>query len=439
MRSCAMRRMRPSLVRQGCAAGTTAAEHTRETIGKLQEAKGTLTTLVERYPTAVESYAARYNLSIDSVSKLLAEKVLVDTIQTLRSIEPILFDVFREYRHSPRERRTLEEALKLLHKQRIGIPPKKPEIDKKIQVAVEAVAIASIDIAISTLEKGDVCEKNECAVAACFRVVNTGHFDSKVMALSEQTAAESAKLVTDKGFSELCYGDVYVTQQIHRSKVLAFYVFDEDRMYVRAKPKRGEEALAIGTFIHELGHRLDGKFLSDAARREMQRLFAEWRARRDRSKFSGGIDLKPGVQIADPKKPGVTYVIDSVEYTGRGVTGQTVKLHLAEDEKVRFRAPYETVMQMAGAARADNPFPSDYAATEPRELFAELFYAVVVGQATDEQKAGFERILRAGRVGKSFGRAHSTRIQKDACRLSDMTKLTLAEIAPSSLDYKVEV
>lgn len=368
--------------------------------------------LVQRYLATAEgevaSLGARFpKLDEGRVAAIVISKLLERIVRILGDCRRPIEHVFREFRHTPQDRRTLEAALKLIRQSRFMVPQDQEKALTKLR-EVSAVATGAIGIAIKSLEAGDVCEKNECAVAGCFRVVNTGGFDKKVMDLSEREAATAARLVAEKGFAQVCYGDVYVTQRISKDNVLAFYSYGEDRMYVRAHAKKGEAALVVDTFIHELGHRLDGRFFKPEGHQELKKVFAQWTRRKAASPRTSTFDPKPGVRFSDPKRPDTVYEIEGVAYVGRGNTPSVI-MHVVDDpQKTHLRITLEALKRSLGGKLEDDPFPSVYAATEARELFAELFMVYVLGTATQEQAETFERILAAGgitpsRAGAAFG------------------------------------
>ena len=309
---------------RGLSAGTTAEERKvyLQTVEKLahylRKVAASLDELDEEglHPRTVASSQA---LAVQAMVKLEGWLPLLATL--------------REFRLAPKDRNLLEGTAAVIHSKtpsavpRIGSIAALREYRDKTASTIDGYAEA-FEIAKRLFEGGDdVCEKNECHVGGCFRVVNTGGFDAATMRLAAGLMAEGARLVSAAGFPEVCYGDAYVTRQVARKDILAFYVRREDRMYVRAKPKKGEEALAVETIVHELGHRLHGKF-------------------------------------------------------GKGI-GPRLRSVYEEWERRCARSPLDTT---------GCPFPSPYATTSPSELFAELFRAVVVGNASPEQREAFQQI-----------------------------------------------
>lgn len=309
----------------------------------------------------------------------------------------------REYRHSPQERRALEAAVKLTGQSRL-LPPRAKTLEEAVEKGREkyeevvGTVAAGVAIVERVLREGDVCEKNQCAVAGCFRVVNTGGFDDKTMAVAEREVKAAADLVTRAGFGDVCYGDAYVTGKINKDNVLAFWMMADDRIYIRAKPKKGEEALGVETMVHELGHRLEKMlfgitkghryFHSDP----IGKIYSDWIDRLKSSEVEGP-DPEVGQTFKGSKRD-IEYRVTSLDWDAR--RGRIARVEVVGDPKVRGTIPVDALKSLMGGKR-DDPFPSPYSKTDKHEFFAELFRFYVVGKATPKQREAFEAIIRAGR------------------------------------------
>lgn len=359
-----------------------------DSVARIERAQAEVSRMIDAFWTIAN--APTYEKS----TAFAAQKTIVGTLNALDRVHDLLLEVLREYRHNPADRKVLEQAVQMTMKSRVAAPKSAETAKEKVREVMEGTALHALQILKRVATQKDVCEKNECAVAGCFRVVNTGHFDKKVMDLAGREVAEAARLVTEKGFAELCYGDAYVTTQIHsKSTVLAFWMQNEDRMYVRAKPKKNEEALALGTIIHELGHRLDFLFLSPQANTDLRMTYARWKSRYESSTFEGG-NVAVGVRFSDPKRPKAVWEIVGFSYGGRGGYDKYADVVLVEDNKLKGRVPLENLIPVLGGKRKDNPFPSAYAMTDEHEMFAELFRVYILGQATPEQAEVLERLTK---------------------------------------------
>lgn len=310
-------------------------------------------------------------------------------------LNPVLA-VLREYRLTPDERKLLETTAADMQRRSLRGPARGTDVAtyrRKVWDAIRDYG-AAYELVQRMLEGGDdVCEKNECHVGGCFRVVNTGGFDAATMKLATNLMAEGARLVSVAGFPEVCYGDAYVTQRVSRENVLAFYMQDEDRMYVRAKPKKGEEALAVETIVHELGHRLHRKF-GKGIEPKLRGVHADWGRRYARSPIdAAGYEPAVGETFEQGRR---RYEVMAVGKPGpyQTVSYRRILADGSPDPKYLPSSMPATKFAMAlgRGKRVDDPFPSPYAMTSPTELFAELFRVVVVGNATDEQRAAFRAI-----------------------------------------------
>ena len=312
---------------------------------------------------------------------------------------PIVLAVLREFKLPDGERKTLETVAADMQRKSVRAPSRSSDpgaYRKKVANLIEDYEVAFIH-AERRFSAPQVCTKNECHTAGCFRVVNAGGFDATTMKLASDLTAEAAKLVTTAGFPEVCYGDAYVTQKVSRENVLAFYMSEEDRMYVRAKPKKGEAAAAVETIVHELGHRLHRKFAHKTADRVMRQVHHDWAQRFARSPVNAAeYDPRPGDLFEQGKR---RYVVVTVGAPGpyQAVIFRRVLANGTPDPKYLPSSMLKSKLALAlgEGRRTDDPFPSPYAMTSPTEMFAELFRSVAVGTATAEQRAAFKQIWEA--------------------------------------------
>lgn len=360
------------------------------------------------YFEQVDKVVTVHKLGEDKAAAIVGKKVIEAVTLILRSVEAELRGVFREYRHAPKDRRLLEQALQMAGRSRAVMPKDKAACDDKV-VRTIADSERAITIALSALDKGDVCEKNECAISGCFRVVNTGHFDEQTMAHAGKLADQAAALLHQKGFEDLCYGDIFVTKQISSDpKGLAFWMPGEDRMYVRAKSRRGEESIALGTFMHELGHRLLDMFFSPQGQRLVKETYRQWMRKKAEAVYKSGEEIVVGYRFRGGR--------DDREYEVEGLSYQrgevVVQLHPVDAPEQKYRGSKEAILGMMGARRVKgDPFPSRYATKSSDEMFSELFRVYMTGEATREQLETVEHLIATGYrnvsapPGQVFGRS----------------------------------
>lgn len=351
---------------------------------RLTEARKKVVAIIEQY--------AKSRASSPNGMRFVAGRLLINAVVAMQDAHASILEAIQQFKHSPKDRRVLEAASKLGFQRRIAVANDDQKAMAKFEEVVGKTILPALDIALASFEKGDACEKNECRASGCFQVINAGGFDDKIMSLAEREVATAARLITDPrltrlGFDRICYGEALVTKRIYKANYDAFWLQSEDRIYLRAKTKKGDEALTVGTIIHELGHRLQFVFLSEDALARVQRTYRAWIDRYEASPMVG-VEIKKGYRFVDPKR--------KLEYEVDAVAGDTVLGHIVVEPGERpltFRAPLSAVAALGGGKKADDPFPSSYARTDDGEMFAELFRVYVLGTATPEQARTFESLL----------------------------------------------
>ncbi len=243
--------------------------------------------------------------------------------------------------------------------------------------------------ACKIVARGEACSDDQYCTARCFRLVNTGGFDLKTMQTVQAIVDRAAKIIDEAGFKELCYGDVYVTNTVMRdSNILAFYMQGDDRMYVRANLKNVESS-ALHTIIHELGHRLDHKFVGADGRTFVTKLYREYqRADLDRpSGVEGGSMAKVGdIFVHKNETFRVVRVADKVYLRGVDPEIQNVQLSMGI-------LAWQVRHGGKASARQPSAFPTPYSATKSSEFFAEMFTFALLDKLTKKQRDDFDPIL----------------------------------------------
>lgn len=394
--------------RPGRAAGTTTSERARY-LSALSEfshlQKAALVSLDRQRALRAQNgpYAERIEIS-------LAVRIYAGLLSAMHEAAKnldigarnVFLGALRDYSFPPPVRKNLEKVSAELSKTKLAARTSSTasaSIPERMRKNVEDIgaAIQAVTEVMTKEARGDVCQKNECFDGGCFRVVNTGGFDARTMTLATRLSEEAARLINEAGFSQVCYGDVYVTQKVKQESTLAFYDLSEDRMYIRAKPKKGEEALEVESIVHELGHRLHFRFVPPEKNRQIQSVFDQWEAR-----FAGSpVDSSTfAPKVGDTFEQGKRrYVVVS----DRGTPGdprRPIVFHRALPDgspDPKYLNQSMTAERLALALglgkRTDDPFPSPYARTKPSEMLAELFRAVVMGTATAEQRRVFQEFV----------------------------------------------
>ena len=264
--------------------------------------------------------------------------------------------------------------------------------------------------------------------AGPFTLINTGGFSDDIMQSVAEVVKKSAEYASTSGFGQVCYGEVNVSQKIGRQNTLAFYMIQQDEMFVRADAKASENFLH--NILHELGHRYQLKFLKNKS--APRRLYMIIGNRHQDEIYKNA--PKKGDVVKDPKS--------GKEYEVTGLAGTTVHLRHRLDpdiiEKVQEQARKEVlnkrpelaenkgnnaiILQYATQAAVDTSlkqlgatpakihiegyydmkgidprstidfqgFISQYAARDPDENFSEMFSFYCRGDLPPTQSALFE-------------------------------------------------
>jgi len=228
-----------------------------------------------------------------------------------------------------------------------------------------------------------------------FTVVNTGGFSEKQMASVVEVVKKAVSFLQRAGFNEVCYGEIQVTNTLHKGTVWAFYMPSKDEMFVRANLKPTIDI--VHNVIHELGHRYEEKFLkTDGVSSFLKRgpLWDLYHAMETQE-----VQAKPkDVKIPDPgtelENKGKTFVVTKTlpEY-GKGLI---VHLMMKETAGITAKVPLESFWALKGDPVKKDPslgFVTNYAKKSPSENFAEMFAFFCMGKLSSSQKEAFERAI----------------------------------------------
>lgn len=176
--------------------------------------------------------------------------------------------LIQQYELPPKTRKGVEAAAKFYSKSRVQMPKRGKEAEtygKYLEIYREQFVLAKT--AITQSQPRGVGEDTgaKSKKAGPFTIVNTGGFDEETMDEAAKVTATAAELLHRKGLGKVCYGEVLLSNTLSKSTVLAFYLVKNDEMFVRANLK-GKQHDAVATIIHELGHRLQFKFLPSKQR-----------------------------------------------------------------------------------------------------------------------------------------------------------------------------
>lgn len=236
-------------------------------------------------------------------------------------------------------------------------------------------------------------EANEAKVkAGPFTLVNTGGFKDDVMQSAAEVCEKASRILTSKGFGKVCYGDIHITKQIGRGRVLAFYMKDSDEFFVRAGVRVNVDTLH--TVLHEFGHRMHRKFLQ-AKNKDIETLYRKYKTRSWIRSDDGPIDPSKLPAIGEEVTlKGETLVVVALDYIARKVrlkpkdvpdSRRTLSTSFS-DFNIVFKGEVEKATKPSG-------FITQYAGKSPEEMFAEMFGFYCTDELSPEQLEDFKPII----------------------------------------------
>lgn len=229
-----------------------------------------------------------------------------------------------------------------------------------------------------------------------FDVINTGGFDEKTMADVASVVGKAAQLLQAKGLHRVLYGDVLISRTLSSANVLAFYLIEKDELFVRAN-LRGKQHDALLTICHELGHRLQFKFLRNKEA-EIQGIYNQI-ARKfsvgQRDRIKALLEKHPIVPGETVVEGGKLYEVVGPDWKG---TNRVVRLVRPEEKKTleeegfsknlkTYVMPLEAYYLNKGfTSYADmSGFITPYAKTSASENFAEMVSHWCVDKLPEDQ------------------------------------------------------
>jgi hypothetical protein len=200
--------------------------------------------------------------------------------------------------------------------------------------------------------------------------VKVGSFELIYNEEKEHTQIEPIVLETEAilkkfGFGKLCYGKLFSTPTIRAGQTLADYTDNTDSVRISNKAKKSNEAIRI--MIHELGHRLWYRFLSDKQKQEITDKFYEVQKNSD-------FKISLGDKFVDEK--GKIIVVSDYVSGRQGKMQKFVFKYDAMEKSPRFSAAkgYFRRLTPIGKKYEYDPFDvTEYAKTNEKEFFSEVF------------------------------------------------------------------
>ncbi len=319
--------------------------------------------------------------------------------------------ILQQYELPSQTRKTIEAAAKFFARSRIQRPKPAVALDayENFMRTLRAFSLAAHDAIAHgkpRAEAGGASGQEpllpEKVKAGPFTLINTGGFKDSVLAECAKVVGAAAHQLQSHGLGSVCYGDVLISNTLHTSNVLAFYLVQKDEMFVRANLK-GKEGAAIQTVVHELGHRLMYKFLT-SKHREIENIYNTIKSKSSAARSEAIIQV-----LKDPAltpKPGDTFVSNGEEYTvtGLDVSARGVSVQLVAKKPpeglhpgltLRAKIPLEAYAAQKGILPKVNHsgFVTGYAATDAAENFAEMVAYFCLGRLPPDQVEMLRAVL----------------------------------------------
>lgn len=167
----------------------------------------------------------------------------------------VFHELLQSYDFEPGLRKRLEQASKSYTRGNL-VAPKPKEVAAVYEKAVSTyrLHLAWYQEALSS-GVGKVPLK-----IGSFQIVNTGGFGLDRLDGVRSVLEQAEQRLSKKGLHKVCYGEVYLSNDVLHPNTIAFYVPKKDQLFFRGDLKYAVEG-QVKTVIHELAHRLHRKFL----------------------------------------------------------------------------------------------------------------------------------------------------------------------------------
>lgn len=240
-------------------------------------------------------------------------------------------------------------------------------------------------------KEGDESGIRELVALPPFTVHNTVHLPDEKLEKTLEAVRHVAKQIQRKSpkLAKVLYGDVYLVGKISRPSWAAWYIIAEDTVHLRPLLKKGGDDARDLT--HELGHRYWFKFMDTGA-------INAWEALYDSMKNKGENMATTGIEVGKPlpipvKGFDTPPTVLKIEF-GRIYIDDGTGVQDGKPYKLNTYLPYTSVYSALVNENVRKMFPSNYAATQPEEFFAECFAYYILDQLSPELVADFERIVK---------------------------------------------
>lgn len=167
----------------------------------------------------------------------------------------VFYEILQTYTLPPDLRKKVEQASKFYTRYKYSDPAPKQEAKVYEQVLQQyRMHLMWYETAI---EQGDPMVP---AKVGSFSLVNIGGFGHQRVQDVSEVLLEAERRLSLKGLSKVCYGEAFLSNDLLKPNVIAFYLPARDEMFLRGDLRHSAEE-QVKTVIHELAHRLHDRFL----------------------------------------------------------------------------------------------------------------------------------------------------------------------------------
>lgn len=319
-------------------------------------------------------------------------KVMFDLL-VRAGAQQLFLEVLRNYEMPAMDRKVIERAAKTFGKTRLLV---------KTETAVATYEKTIYEYKEFSDTARSVMLKNErhtdegsttATKVGSFTVINTGGFSQKVMDEAIRVVAKSEALLRKKGLGRVCYGDVHITNTVyHGTRVIAFYMHGDDSVYIRANLK-GKAGPAITSVVHELGHRLQFKFL-ESKKREINAMYETLARKHGDVRHELVMDRSRWPKAGDTYVyKGETFAFDKVDLTRRSELTAVFRLQDRPSLSISIPLAAYIAEKDPEAQTKSSVFVTNYAMKDAVENFAEMIAFYCEDQLPADQIEMLEAIV----------------------------------------------
>lgn len=357
----------------------------------------------EEYRAWRETITSQQKHEEDEIKRFAFECYLVVTTRSSVWLSDaghkLFLSLLQTYTLPPALRKKVEIASRVYLK---TVKPRKPKgntyivyldlYEKYMSMVEDHLAIAKLAIAkgVEHSEGSPTDAQATKIKVGPWTLINTGGFTPKVMDGVIDVVQKATSLLQSSGFGSICYGDIQVTNTIHKSNVLAFYLIAQDDLFIRANVKPDVDT--VRTVLHELGHRHEKMVLKD--QRGVEQLYYLLSGQ-ERTRSTNYKSMPKPAKGDTLVHKGTTFYVETVLPSLKGMT----VVMSTPGKSGTASVPLDSFWELKGvkARDIDNTpdfigFVTEYAKKSPSENYAEMFSFYCMGRLPTLQSAPFEAL-----------------------------------------------